>query len=772
MNTISRLTSSLLLPLVLSAGATSALASVPASEAGAPRAPRLDGILRYDTQQIAVPAGIPESAEIKVEINGTVETLRLVRTSLRSDKAKLLLDRGNGKMEEAPLPPHRTYRGTVASNGALVSASIIDGRLTAMIDMPESTYFVQPMSDFGAARGSTAHVVHSHADVAPFDDHRCGYDEYKMPLPDWMLGEPSDPGEQIGGGGGAPFSGGEGGIAGTTPFVTEIAFDADFEFFQLNGSNANNVVNDIENVMNNVTLVYDRDVNITYEFSTFVVRTNAADPYTSTVMDTLLCEFRNTWNTTPESQIQRDVAQLFTGKQITGNVIGLAWLGVVCNQGGNACSATGSLAYSVVESRFTNSIDFRTSLSAHEIGHNWQSGHCDGASPCNIMCSVVNSCSGTTGSNLKFSPTAQSAITGYRNAVSCDPVLPASIALPFSDSFDGSAAINTNNWIYSKGAAVSTAAVNEPSPARSLNLDALGNLAYGDDEIRSNFMLLAGLPTVIVQYATQHIGVESGKQLVVEYLNNTLDWVVLNTITSDGVNQTNFDQWQHTLPANAKHNKFRLRFRTVVDAADDDWFIDDVRVVPVIVPDNDECETAIAIGEGTFSFNTTNATDSATSLPAFCDDGAGTTMAKDIWYLYNATCDGLVTVTTCGTANFDTRIAAYTLACPPAGGILACDDNDAGCPNQTSSMFFPAFAGQAVFLRIGGATGGGTGSFSVTCAPFVVCPADLNNDGGVDGSDLAILLNAWATPNADVDGDGTTNGADLAAVLNAWGACP
>jgi hypothetical protein len=42
----------------------------------------------------------------------------------------------------------------------------------------------------------------------------------------------------------------------------------------------------------------------------------------------------------------------------------------------------------------------------------------------------------------------------------------------------------------------------------------------------------------------------------------------------------------------------------------------------------------------------------------------------------------------------------------------------------------------------------------------------------VDGSDLAILLNAWATPNADVDGDGTTNGADLAAVLNAWGACP
>ena len=115
----------------------------------------------------------------------------------------------------------------------------------------------------------------------------------------------------------------EGGVGGTTPSVAEIAFDADFEFFQLNGSNAVNVVNDIENVMNNVITVYDRDVNISYEFTTFVVRTTAADPYTTTIMTDLLCEFRNKWNSSPENLIQRDVAQLFTGKTITGNTIGL-----------------------------------------------------------------------------------------------------------------------------------------------------------------------------------------------------------------------------------------------------------------------------------------------------------------------------------------------------------------------------------------------------------------------------------------------------------------
>ena len=52
-------------------------------------------------------------------------------------------------------------------------------------------------------------------------------------------------------------------------------------------------------------------------------------PYTTSVMSDLLCEFRNKWNATPENQIQRDLAQLFTGKTITGSVIGLAWLGAV-----------------------------------------------------------------------------------------------------------------------------------------------------------------------------------------------------------------------------------------------------------------------------------------------------------------------------------------------------------------------------------------------------------------------------------------------------------
>ncbi len=47
---------------------------------------------------------------------------------------------------------------------------------------------------------------------------------------------------------------------------------------------------------------------------------------------------------------------------------------------------------------------------------------------------------------------------------------------------------------------------------------------------------------------------------------------------------------------------------------------------------------------------------------------------------------------------------------------------------------------------------------------------DLNNDGIVDGADLAILLGAWGSndPIADLSGDGEVGGADLSILLGNW----
>ncbi len=54
------------------------------------------------------------------------------------------------------------------------------------------------------------------------------------------------------------------------------------------------------------------------------------------------------------------------------------------------------------------------------------------------------------------------------------------------------------------------------------------------------------------------------------------------------------------------------------------------------------------------------------------------------------------------------------------------------------------------------------------------CLADFNNDGIVNGADLATLLANWLAPGGlpDLNGDGVVNGADLAQLLANWGPCP
>jgi dienelactone hydrolase len=72
---------------------------------------------------------------------------------------------------------------------------------------------------------------------------------------------------------------------------------------------------------------------------------------------------------------------------------------------------------------------------------------------------------------------------------------------------------------------------------------------------------------------------------------------------------------------------------------------------------------------------------------------------------------------------------------------------------------------------------GGTRNWTILTATAVdgAAPADLNNDGVVDGADLLILLSAWgdcANPDdcpADLDGNGIVDGADLLILLSNWG---
>lgn len=191
-------------------------------------------------------------------------------------------------------------------------------------------------------------------------------------------------------------------------------------------------------------------------------------------------------------------------------------------------------------------------------------------------------------------------------------------------------------------------------------------------------------------------------------------------------------------------------------------------------PANDECAAAVDI-TGSVAFSTVGATDSTTgTIPASCDDGAGTSMQRDIWYRIFAQCTGTATVSTCG-ASFDTRVAVYQgFTCPTASSVpVGCDDNTTGCAGNGSQVTWQANAGSVYYIRVGSPiAASGTGQLVYSCVEVPLCPADLDGDGVVGGGDLGVLLGAWGTASADLDDDGLVDGSDLGIMLGAWGNCP
>jgi hypothetical protein len=197
-------------------------------------------------------------------------------------------------------------------------------------------------------------------------------------------------------------------------------------------------------------------------------------------------------------------------------------------------------------------------------------------------------------------------------------------------------------------------------------------------------------------------------------------------------------------------------------------------------PANDECATATAIADGSFPLNTVSANDSAVTIPASCLDGAGANCFNDVWFRYTAPCTGTATLSTCGSANFDTRIVMYASStCPTAATpVFACNDDTFTCsPTTTTTLLADVTAGTVYYIRVGSkVNSGGTGTLTVGCEPSAPpCPSDLDGSGTVDAADLATVLGAWgscAGCASDIDGNGTVDAADLATVLGSWGACP
>lgn len=311
-----------------------------------------------------------------IVVDENIWTLELQEYSNRSPDFEVWVQDESGRMTLVEAPPVQTYVGTVLElPGSAVRASYKDGEIEAVVYTSDGVFGVQPLSRNGVAAGVGEHAVYRAADWVNRRGYSCGTDVDRH-----LFGGMVDVHAVTEHGSNA---------ASTLTHVAQIALDADFEFFQLNSSNVNATILDMESIINGMQSIYESQLNITYEISSIVVRTSAASPYTATNSSTLLGQLVNHWNASPQSSVPRDLLHLFTGKNLDGSVIGVAYIGTVCNL---------NWAYGLSQSRFTSSMAARIALTAHEVGHNWKAQHCNGCSGCSnccrIMCSNLGGCPG------------------------------------------------------------------------------------------------------------------------------------------------------------------------------------------------------------------------------------------------------------------------------------------------------------------------------------------------------------------------------------------
>ncbi|MEE2907292.1 MAG: proprotein convertase P-domain-containing protein, partial [Planctomycetota bacterium] len=193
------------------------------------------------------------------------------------------------------------------------------------------------------------------------------------------------------------------------------------------------------------------------------------------------------------------------------------------------------------------------------------------------------------------------------------------------------------------------------------------------------------------------------------------------------------------------------------------------------IPNEDSCYDAFTIANGSWDYDTSNATTDGPTHEE-CDFDGQT--YHDIWFRYLACEDGTLIVSTCDTADYDTDLVVYDADDCDTLSVLGCNDDDEDCEGYTSLVEVSVTKDEAYLIRVGGWNNGdqGTGTLLIDGPPGDCgdeeppdCPGDLDGDNVVGVNDVLLLISAWGTAEGDVDGDGTTDVNDLLALLGYYG---
>ncbi len=310
------------------------------------------GLSGGEVVSIELPDGPGESFSFEMAVeaigSGDLVTVELWPHSIRADGFKVRVQVEGGSFMEVDPGPERTLRGRIAEvPGSSLAGSLLDEGLEAMILLPDGRrLWIEPLANRVEGEVERALHVLYQGDEVTDDFGVCGVTDHF-----------------VGGDDEAPL---EGGIAGGSPVCVKLAIDADYQYYQQHSNSVTNVINAVTNIINAVNVQYENEVGIIHNITEIVVRTSSAEnPYTTSSAGTLLDQFKAEWNSSPLVGVDRNIAHLFTGRNLNGSTIGVAYLNTICNKW---------QAYGL--SQNMNWFAQKTDLCAHEMGHNWNATHC------------------------------------------------------------------------------------------------------------------------------------------------------------------------------------------------------------------------------------------------------------------------------------------------------------------------------------------------------------------------------------------------------------
>jgi hypothetical protein len=123
---------------------------------------------------------------------------------------------------------------------------------------------------------------------------------------------------------------------------------------------------------------------------------------------------------------------------------------------------------------------------------------------------------------------------------------------------------------------------------------------------------------------------------------------------------------------------------------------------------NDDCSSPLqVVGNASVPFDLSAATTSCEGWSNLACLEFGTTgIENDLWFAWTPLSSGQASVSTCGSAGIDTRIAAYSGSGCPSAPAIACNDDACGLQSMVQ---FPVVAGSTYTVQVGVFPGAGLG---------------------------------------------------------------